>query len=256
MADDFADRSTLPVIRVRWWGSYLDGPFEGVDKFLISFASDVPANPPTTPHSQPGGQILSQVVTRGPLARGSGTFTEQIAHPLSADGPIYEYNAELHLGQEFHQQPDTVYWLTIAALVENPALRWGWHNRDYTVQDTLASIAPDVVPGERFIPLDQGRSGAWHFQDDAVSGSLTAELRQGAVRGISGRAYVPEAYQTPFDGPFYLLGSGRGGGGLSMDLAFELYSVPEPASASLFALGSILAVALVTARRRTRFAIS
>jgi hypothetical protein len=48
MADDFADRSTLPVVRVRWWGSYLDGPFEGVDKFLISFASDVPANPPAT----------------------------------------------------------------------------------------------------------------------------------------------------------------------------------------------------------------
>ena len=241
MADDFADKSTSPVVRVRWWGSYLNGPFEGVDKFLISFASDVPAGPATNPYSQPGNEILSQVVTRGPIARGSGTFTEQVAHPFSVDGPIYEYNAELHLGQEFHQQPDTVYWLTIAALVENPALRWGWHNRDYTAQNTLASVVPDVAPGERFIPLDQGRSGAWHFQDDAVSGSLVLDVRNGALRQMSARGYVPERYQSPADGPVRLLE--ERGGGVSMDLAFELYTVPEPASVYLFAIGLILAAA-------------
>ena len=250
MADDFADKSTSPVVRVRWWGSYLNGPFEGVDKFLISFASDVPAGPATNPYSQPGNEILSQVVTRGPIARGSGTFTEQVAHPFSVDGPIYEYNAELHLGQEFHQQPDTVYWLTIAALVENPALRWGWHNRDYTAQNTLASVVPDVAPGERFIPLDQGRSGAWHFQDDAVSDSLVLDVRNGALRQMSARGYVPERYQSPADGPVRLLE--ERGGGVSMDLAFELYTVPEPASMCLFALGYVLAVGFVTGRQRNR----
>ena len=48
MADDFADKLTSPVVHVKWWGSYLNdvmNPTMPVNKFLISFESDVPQDP-------------------------------------------------------------------------------------------------------------------------------------------------------------------------------------------------------------------
>jgi hypothetical protein len=247
MADDFADRFSSPVVHLRWWGSYLNGPLQGVDKFLITFSTDVPSVPGVNLFSHPGQTLLNQVVTRGPVAPGSGTFSEQQVYPLSIDGPIYEYNAELNLGKEFHQNPDTVYWLTIAALVDttatNPAtnpnvVRWGWHNRDYTIQDSLASIAPVVAPGEHVDGTLGSSTGAsvWHFQDDAVSGSLSVRPQRRATGfltpDVTQANFVREQYEPLVDGPFVI-------GQFSKDLAFELYTVPEPASFILSVAGII-----------------
>src|SRR5688500_7562954 len=122
MADDFADKFDSPVVHVKWWGSYLNNfvsPNFPVDKFLISFESDVPAGP-NNPFSHPGQPLLNQIVRRGPISPGSGTFTEAT---ISPGGPplnetLYEYNAELHLGKEFFEKSDTVYWLKVVALVD------------------------------------------------------------------------------------------------------------------------------------------
>ena len=95
------------------------------------------------------------------------TFTEKLIRgpdPILGES-LYEYNAELRMGKEFNEVKDTVYWLKIVALVDLPVVgfagfdpynpqnftpfpvtQWGWHNRDYTIQDTLAS--PNVAPGE------------------------------------------------------------------------------------------------------------
>ncbi len=44
MADDFADLVNTPVIRLKWWGSYLENFNDpGVSRFLIAFESDIPA---------------------------------------------------------------------------------------------------------------------------------------------------------------------------------------------------------------------
>ncbi len=247
MADDFADRLSSAVVHVKWWGSYLNGPLQGVDKFLISFSADIPAVPGAGGFSRPGAVLHSQLVSRGPLSPGSGTFTEQQVYPLSVDGPIYEYNAELHFGKEFRQQPDTVYWLTIAALVDvlprtdpltDPnVIRWGWHNRDYTIQDALASVPPAVAPGEHIAGVLPGNGPVWHFQDDAVSGDLMVQPgRQGAgllMPFVQQRNFQPTQYQPIADGPLAI-------GRFSKDLAFELYSVPEPAAALLLSLGALL----------------
>ena len=94
---------------------------------------------------------------------------------------LYRYNAELAL--PFAQQPDTVYWLKIAALVDVPqpvvapippgTTQWGWHNRDYTINNPQASTAPSVVPGEYLDGIVPGTgSPIYHFQDDAVTGIL------------------------------------------------------------------------------------
>jgi hypothetical protein len=254
MADDFADKFSSPVVHVKWWGSYLNN-FQTqdypVDKFLISFESDVPQSP-NNPFSHPGEPLLNQIVRRvpvGSLAPGSGTYTEK---PISPGGfplfeTLYEYNAELHLGKEFFQQPNTVYWLKIVALVDLPAgvpveppptfaPRWGWHNRDYTIFDPLASTPPAVIPGEHLSgmigPAPLG-TPIWHFQDDAVTGRIFVDTAgpMGEIMPVIDQAeYAPTRYLPIADGPEII-------GQYSKDLAFELYTVPEPGTCLLLVTG-------------------
>jgi len=261
MADDFADKFNSPIVHVKWWGSYLNNfvsPAFPVDKFLISIESDVPVGPNNT-FSHPGTPLLNQIVNRGPIAPGSGTFTEK---PISGGGPplgetLYEYNAELHLGAEFFEKADTVYWLKVVALVDLPpgiiidpnqpptfVPRWGWHNRDYTKMDPLASTAPAVVPGEHidgFLGPVPGGTPVWHFQDDAVTGHVVVNhlITPDGIRFpiIDQAGYQPTRYLDLADGP-------PGIGNFSKDLAFELYTVPEPTSAALLAVGAVAIVGL------------
>jgi hypothetical protein len=259
MADDFADKITSPVLHVKWWGSYLKN-FQSsaipVTKFLVAFEEDQPALPGG--FSYPIPPIHSQIVTLGALSPGSGTYSEtQISNggqPLNEH--LFEYNAELAV--PFDQKEDKIYWLKIVALVDIPAgmdpndptspvPRWGWHNRDYTIQNTTASML--VSPGEQQVGNIAG-SPIWHFQDNAVTGLLdvsTGVDAQGlpvvnqVVQHLP--TFQPTHYIDDADGP-------QGIGSYSKDLAFELYTyaVPEPASTSL--LGIALCAAVAGYRRR------
>jgi PEP-CTERM motif len=269
MADDFADKLTSPVVHVKWWGSYLNNfqnPNIPLNKFLISFESDAPVTD-TNPFSHPSQPLLNQIVRRGPLAPGSGTFTET---PISLGGPplgeaLYEYNAELHLDKSFFEKADTVYWLKIVALVDLPpgvappdpnqpptfAPRWGWHNRDYTIKDTLASTAPLVNPGETqvgTIGLPPGGVPIYHFQDDAVTGNVFVNTQltpMGEIMPfVEQGGYQPRRYLGLADGPPIIAE-------FSKDLAFELYTVPEPATCVLIAIG-LAGVVGLHRRRPTR----
>lgn len=258
MADDFADTLTTPVVHVKWWGSYLNNSdqFGHINKFLIAFESDVPnPNPLGFSYPDPTGPIHSQIVTLGGLSIGSGTFTE---NPISPGGPplnetLYEYNAELAI--PFPQQANTVHWLKIVALVDhNPTIqpgpgaplpRWGWHNRDYTQQNSSLYVAgsPLVSPGENL----QGTAASgpiWHFQDDSVSGLLNVDtfVNTAGVQQVQQvtqflGTFNDEHYVDNLDGP-------PGISQFSKDLAFELYTVvPEPASLALMVAGFAGAVA-------------
>jgi hypothetical protein len=279
MADDFADKFSTPVVHITWWGSYINDTTANqqphVQKFLIAFESDVAQNDPlnTLPFSHPGCTapgcnpvLQSDVVSLGPLAPGSGTFTETLVRgpdPVLGEA-LYKYNAELHLGHEFFEQPDKVYWLKIAALVDVPTpivqpippgvTQWGWHNRDYTINDPLASTSPAVNPGEFQDGTVPGTNlPIWHFQDDAVTGILdyivnppvgTPNIIQ---NGLSPTNYqfINSAGVGPIDGP-------PGIELHSKDLAFRLFTqqitVPEPAACCLMAM----AVAGFAMRRQTR----
>jgi len=257
MADDFADRLNTPVFHVKWWGSYLENQIiQPVDKFLISFESDMPADP-LAGFSRPNEPLLNQIVRRGPLAPGSGTFTEK---SISPGGPplaekLYEYNAELYLDKAFPEDNDTVYWLKIVALVDVtdpgvPVTQWGWHNRDYTVPNPLAS--PLVVPGERVVGVLPGGESIWHFQDNAVEGTVfvdTAGPNGTKMPVIEQTDYQPTHYLDGIDGPGAVAGTNFPGiGRFSKDLAFEIYTaVPEPTS---IVLASLSAVAMVGWLRR------
>jgi len=248
MTDDFADPLSTPVVHVKWWGSYLNGPREGVQKFLISFGDGIEH-----------GEIhldLNQVVVKGAISPGSGTFTEKQVFPNSIDGPIYEYNAELYLGKEFEQRPNKQFSLSIAALVDigpnqNPltdpsVVRWGWHTRDYTVHDAYASSVNSVL-SDRVVGVLAPSTNVWHFGDDTSPGDLTVQP------GMNGSFIMPfvrlratgvslQRYQPTADGPLAIAQFAR-------DLSFELYTVPEPASFCLLAFGSVSVAGLLGRRR-------
>ena len=264
MADDFADKFSTPVVHITWWGSYLNNnitpnPQPPVQKFLIAWESDKPVGI-GQPFSTPDQLLQYEVVTAGPLAPGSGTFTETLVRgpdPVIGEA-LYRYNAELKL--PFNQQPDTVYWLKIAALVDTPTpivqpippgvTQWGWHNRDYTINDPLASTAPAVNPGEFQDGTIPGTNlPIWHFQDDAVTGNLDFI--------VNPPVGTPTINQTQMSPTHYLFVNSAGVGPIdgppgielhSKDLAFRLFTViPEPASCLLL-VGGVAGLALV--RRR------
>jgi hypothetical protein len=265
MADDFADKFSSPVVHVKWWGSYLDNLVNTalpINKFLISFESDVPQST-AQPFSHPGQPLLSQIVKRGPLAPGSGTFTEQLVSPGGAplNEKLFQYNAELNLGQEFFQKPDTVYWLKIVALADVPngvifnpitppvsVTRWGWHNRDYTITDSLASTSPAVNPGEFIAGVlgpAPGGTNVWHFQDDAVTGQV-------AIVPSSSTSPSPTVFQTNYQ-PTNYIGGADGPtpiGQFSKDLAFQLFTTKVPEPAAIVLTLSAIAGVIASGRRQ------
>jgi hypothetical protein len=241
-SDDFAVTTTSPIIHVEWWGSYLNPGTNpgGVQQFLISFETDVPAT--DTEPSHPGFNVIGQTVSKGALAPGSGTFTET-AIPTAPGGPqLYRYNAELAI--PMIQTPDTVFWLTITALV-NPdtdgAMQWGWQSRDYGHTDTLASGVP--VPGEHTVANGLGLT-MWHFQDAAVTGAMTMfSIPSTYLALVTLDGYTPLNYVNSVDGP-------TGINAYRKDLAFRLYTLPEPSALALIAMGGV--AMLLAARRRSR----
>jgi hypothetical protein len=267
MADDFADNFSSPVVHVTWWGSYIDDnnaavpPQPHVQKFLIAFESDIPAQPGG--FSRPGTVLQHDVVTLGPLSPGSGTFTETLVRgpdPVLGEA-LYKYNAELHLGREFFEQKDTVYWLKIVALVDVPqpisptnippgVTQWGWHNRDYTIQNTLASPNVTSAPFGEFIDGTVAGQNVYHFQDDSV---------QGQIRYTPGAPFPNDIVQLNPQPQNYVFVNSNGLGPVdgpmgielkSKDLAFSLYTVvPEPTSCLLLFCGT-LGLAAVDRRRR------
>lgn len=255
-ADDFADRVSSPVVHVSWWGSYLGPqPQTPVPRFLISFETDVPAGTGTPTNSHPGSVLLSQVVSRVPAGpTPPGTFTEAVEPgSASVDGPVFKYNAELAI--PFPEQAETVYWIKIVAL-ENPFqgdnFDWGWHNRDYSVLDPLASVPPLVVPGEHVEPGTPGAAyptPVFHFQDDAVTGGIAADVPGGGINGtvISEDTFAPQNY-IGVNTTGVLVDGLPQIGQFSKDLAFQLYYVPEPASLTLVGLA---AMGLLVRRNRS-----
>ena len=268
MADDFADNFDSPVVHVTWWGSYLNNNINSnqlVTKFLIAFEEDVPAGQlgpdgNTFPFSRPGKVLSTQIVDLVPaLAPGSGTYTEQLvaANPVE---DIYKYNAELFFDKQFPQVRDEIYWLKIVALIDAPQTgttldtQWGWHNRDYTISNPLAAA---VVPGEvdeqpLIDPLYP--TEVWHFQDDAVESLVTITIDDPAMPNMPTVVQdnpFPTSYVDDLDGPGPILPLGSGHNGIkrfSKDLAFELYTVPEPATCMLLMIG-LVAMAKGTRRQ-------
>ncbi len=181
MADDFADLVDSPVLRLTWWGSYIEDPeneLGNVQRFLIAFERDIPAqgepgNADYVP-SHPGEVITSQIVNLSsivPLNPGEYTETYINAGGPPCYEPLFRYDAVLEY--PFPQDPNTVYWVKIVALADLDPV--AWNNLQAAVAASgltlceflnLPFSAPVPEPSQQMYGLEQRllRWG-WHNRD-------------------------------------------------------------------------------------------
>jgi hypothetical protein len=233
IADDFRDPFDTPVLTVRWWGSYVgptfgpgpEGPMPifgpgSEDGYLISFFKDIPADPDGgIPFSMPGELLGSYAVS----------FDKVWVEPTPYIGwdqeEIYEYKANLmdaHLDHAsdlagpmgFNQRAGEIYWISIVAEVGHKLS---------LVEDATGNVVWVEEPtGKMAMPNPENEEGhywGWHtspirFNDIATMGHLI----------MPGNEWQYFNWQ-PIQPKHELL-----------DMAFELYTVPEPASALLIGL--------------------
>ncbi len=133
-ADDWVCSSSLPVTRIRWWGSYLGWtsnipPVVTPNAFLLTVYSDVGAGT-NAPFSQPGN-IVWQTLCTNFTSKFEGWDCDPRTTNLEA---CFLFEQKLTPAEYFTQPggPGTIYWLSIAANFPQgpvPAPAWGWKTR-------------------------------------------------------------------------------------------------------------------------------
>ncbi len=246
IADDFQDIYSLPVRTVKWWGSYVGPTFQqpaaggpiitlppapgAEDGYAISFFRDIPAGPNATnplSYSLPDGLLATYVL---PLDRISIKETPFIGWDQH---PIYEYEANLmdaHLDHAvtpygdpmgFNEKAGEVYWISITAEVGHKI-----------------SLVVDPTTGEnRWVSEDTGK-----FADNHFWGWHTSPKHLLDVATMGHLAMLDNQWQY---GQWMPIQPQHG----LFDMAFQLKTIPEPASALLLGLAGVLIVGQVRRRR-------
>lgn len=229
LADDFLCTTPGPITDVHIWGSWLNDilpvnsaglPDPTAVAFKLSIHADVPGVPGATP-SHPGPALWETIIPPGSykavtwtqVPDGEGFFnpnTGQLIRP--ADKVIWQYNFNIPPAAAFFQQGTTanpiVYWLDVLAQPTDDRALFGWKTRDPNPQNP----------------------GGGHFNDDAVWGD--------GVFAIGGSPTGWQELRYPSSHPL---------AGQSIDLAFALTTIPEPAT-----LGLLGTAALILLNRRRR----
>ena len=218
VADDFECKSRLPVTDLHWWGSYptLQPGIEPhhPDGFLIRFWSDIPEDQDAEmPWSHPG-QMLHRIECRNYVVERVGVDIDPWEwYETGIAMPVdraYQYNQKLREDDAagIHE------WFRQEGTETDPKVYW------ISIQAIYDDLLPEDLWGWKTRPH--------FFNDDAVRG-------------------FPEAVGGPI---FWeeIWGPGPDGTEMTWDLAFELTTIPEPATMSLLVLGGIAALS----RRRRR----
>ncbi len=211
LADDFPCTTTGPITGIHVWGSWLNDQVNPNTTFHLSIHADVPGNPAAGVYSYPGSVLWQQDFTPGsyiskPYAQASELFydpnTNQI---LGQDTQVFLYNFPISLSTAFVQQGTAanpmVYWLDVQATVPGAEV-FGW------------------------------KTSVNHYGDDAAFADTTLPLSMGG--SLYGPAPSPVFWQDmhyPAGHPY---------AGQSIDQAFAITTVPEPASISLVALAGLM----------------
>jgi len=163
LADDFISNG-LPIVAVRWWGSYLQAPYEEspvgfVVPFDISFHASVPG-PPPSPHP------FSLPLVGTPLSLQQVLAQEHLVGLDASGNAVYEYNA--FLPTPFPEVAGTEYFIDIDRYLplEPVNWRWGWH---------------DAAPGQPPPTLDwaataAGHNGPWTTYNIGATAPVYTEL--------------------------------------------------------------------------------
>jgi hypothetical protein len=256
IADDFRDPFDLPVITVKWWGSYVGPTFRdtatGVetlfgpgseDGYLISFFSDIPdpdgsrTNPEAW--SRPGTLLGSYVLPFDKVRVKSTPYIgwhEPTVDPNDPRLRIWEYEADLmdaHFDHGiaggpahqngFDQKPGTTYWLSIVAEVGH-------------------KLEAVQVPGStelQWISQDTGKFAQEHYWGWHTSPRDAGDLATMSHLFMPGNQWEYLQGWQPID-PRHGL----------HDMAFQLKTIPEP-SAILLATLALVGSSLGARRRRS-----
>jgi hypothetical protein len=133
LADDWQCSETGFVKDIHFWGSWRDGIEVPIDYFIVGIYSDIPADPPQIPYSQPGNLLWSMDVfeyevvqyAEAPL-EGWYDPSQELVLPDNHD-TYYRYDIYLDEQNWFPQEAGTIYWLSIQAVLVDPGVTtWGW----------------------------------------------------------------------------------------------------------------------------------
>jgi hypothetical protein len=205
VADDFRSDGR-PVTDVHWWGSYIGNAIIPPAAFWIAFWSDLPGADPSQP-----AILLKSYVIPFPAAHEEFFGVQERFRDACADIPTpgdpdntrclaFQYFADISF-DPFPDERDTVFWISIQA-ISSPT--WGW------------------------------KTGFPHFRDDAV---LATGM---CVAGVGGAppCPVPLPLASPWPvPPGVLIKLVDPDTRVTVDMAFELTTVPEPSTLLLLASG-------------------
>lgn len=133
-ADDWVCTNSLPITKIRWWGSFIgwnhpDPPYN-INAFRIRFWTDVPAGAdPQFPFSHPGGQVGPEIFCQNFTVQWVGWDYDPRSGRYEA---CFMYEQVLLPHEWFYQNPGNgtnIYWISIEAVAPDPPLLWGWKTR-------------------------------------------------------------------------------------------------------------------------------
>jgi len=134
LADDWMCTESGPVSDIHFWGSWLGDHVGTIMAFVVAIAADIPTDPPLIPYSRPGVTLWERTfypddwIVAGPWDGLQGYYDPGEGYWIPDDHMLYwQYNIE-HIPDPFYQEVETIYWLSISAIVmpDYPQQRWGW----------------------------------------------------------------------------------------------------------------------------------
>ena len=212
LADDFPCTTTGPITGIHVWGSWLNDLHNPNTTFHLSIHADVPGSSATGVYSHPGNVLWQQDFNPGAYtAKVWGQAQEFFYEPntdriIGGDTQVVLYNFPIPLATAFVQQGSAanpmVYWLNVQAIVPGDEV-FGW------------------------------KTSVNHWNDDAVFADTSLPLPTGQLIGPAPSPVFWQDMHYPVGTPY---------AGSSIDLAFAITTVPEPATLSLLVLGGLAVI--------------
>lgn len=149
VADDWLCTTGLPIVHLRWWGSYIGwmedepGPVPPPPQRPIAFLISWYEYNPGPPYSMPGELIISEYCIK---------FSEEYYGAVPKwDDPSgmlweHEYVYDQKLPVPFRQKRGKKYFISIQAIFDSePEFHWGWKNSETHWNDDAVYLNDDLT---------------------------------------------------------------------------------------------------------------
>ncbi|MFZ5980291.1 MAG: hypothetical protein ACOYVF_06620 [Candidatus Zixiibacteriota bacterium] len=166
VADDWRCSASGPITEIHFWGSWLRENTGNIIGFYINIYSDIPADPPQIPYSQPGELLWRAFIDNfvaypilTPESVWEGWYDPSTGLIIYEDHQEYWMYNITDIPDPFVQELGTVYWLGISAVVEQSPVEiaWGWKTSLDVWNDLPTWLDPSGVAGWQPIkePVEQ-----------------------------------------------------------------------------------------------------